>query len=67
MDTPFTFNPQWHDKIGRIYALLERVMVAKSQSKNLLRLRKTNRILSIQATTAIEGNRLTIERNCLFY
>jgi Fic family protein len=62
MDTPFNFNPQWHDEIDGICALLERVIVVKEQSEKILRLRKTNRILSIQATAAIEGNRLTIEQ-----
>ncbi|GHT23666.1 cell filamentation protein Fic [Planctomycetales bacterium] len=62
MDTLFTYNPQWHDKIGRIYALLERVKIAEEQSGNSLHLRRMNRILSVQATTAIEGNHLTVEQ-----
>ncbi|MDR2970511.1 MAG: Fic family protein, partial [Bacteroidales bacterium] len=45
-----------------IYALLERVKISEEQSKDLLHLRRTNRILSIGSTTAIEGNRLTIQQ-----
>ena len=55
----YTQSPSWHEKIGRIYALLERVKISEEQSADLLHLRKTNRILSISGTTAIEGNRLS--------
>jgi Fic family protein len=58
----FTYNPLWHDKIGKIYALLERVKISEEQSKDVLRLRRTNRILSVGSTTAIEGNRLTVQQ-----
>ena len=55
----FTSNAAWHEKIGKIYALLERVKITEEQSADLLHLRKTSRILSIGSTTAIEGNRLS--------
>ena len=55
----YTQSPSWHEKIGRIYALLERVKISEEQAADLLHLRKTNRILSISGTTAIEGNRLS--------
>ena len=58
----FSFNPLWHEKIGKIYALLERVKISEEKSKDVLHLRKTNRILNINATTSIEGNRLSIEQ-----
>jgi hypothetical protein len=43
----FTNNPLWHEKIGKIYALLERVKISEGQSKDVLHLRRTNRILSV--------------------
>jgi len=55
----FTQNASWHEKIGQIYALLERVKISEEQSTDLLHLRKTSRILSIGSTTAIEGNLLS--------
>ena len=58
----FTNNPLWYEKIGKIYALLERVKISEEQSKDVLHLRKTNRILSVGSTTAIEGNRLTVQQ-----
>ena len=58
----FTNNPQWHEQIGKIYALIERVKISEEQSKDVLHLRKTNRILTVGSTTAIEGNRLTVQQ-----
>ena len=58
----FTHNPLWHEQIGKIYALLERVKITEEQSKDVLHLRRTNRILTIGSTTAIEGNRLTVQQ-----
>jgi Fic family protein len=62
MTSFFTNNPLWHEQIGKIYAFLERVKISEEQSKDLLRLQRTNRILSIGSTTAIEGNRLTTQQ-----
>jgi len=62
MQNFFTYNPLWYDKIGKIYALLERVKISEEQSKDVLHLRRTNRILSVGSTTAIEGNRLTVQQ-----
>ena len=59
MNDFFTQNAAWHEKIGRIYALLECVKISEEQSVDLLHLRKTSRVLSIGSTTAIEGNRLS--------
>jgi len=59
MNDFFTQNAAWHEKIGQIYALLERVKISEEQSADVLRLRKASRILSIGSTTAIEGNRLS--------
>ncbi len=58
----YTEAPGWHEKIGAIHALLERVKISEEQSGDTLRLRKLNRIMSIHASTAIEGNRLTLEQ-----
>ena len=56
----FTEDPKWHEKIGAIHALLERVKISEEQSGDVLHLRKLNRILSVHASTAIEGNQLTL-------
>ena len=62
MNAFFTYNPLWHEQIGKIYALLERVKISEEQSKDVLHLRRTNRILTVGSTTAIEGNRLSIQQ-----
>ena len=56
----YSEDPKWHEKIGAIHALLERVKISEERSGDVLHLRKLNRILSIHASTAIEGNRLTL-------
>jgi Fic family protein len=58
----YTEAPGWHEKIGDIHAILERVKISEEQSGNALHLRKLNRITSIHASTAIEGNCLTLEQ-----
>jgi len=58
----YTESPAWHEKIGDIHALLERVKISEEQSGDALRLRKLNRIMSIHASTAIEGNHLTLRQ-----
>jgi Fic family protein len=62
MNIFFVHNPLWHEQIGKIYALIERVKISEEQSKDVLHLRRTNRILSVGSTTAIEGNRLTVQQ-----
>jgi Fic family protein len=56
----YTEDPGWYGKIGDIHALLERVKISEERSGDALRMRKLSRILSIHASTAIEGNRLTL-------
>lgn len=56
----YTDDPRWYEKIGDTHALLERVKISEEQSGDVLHLRKLSRILSIHASTAIEGNRLTL-------
>lgn len=56
----YTDDPRWYAKIGEIHALLERVKISEEQSGDVLQLRKLSRILSIHASAAIEGNRLTL-------
>ena len=64
MNVFYSESPLWHEIIGGIHALLERVKISEEQYKtqhgDVLRLRKINRIMSIHASTAIEGNRLTL-------
>jgi Fic family protein len=61
-DNLYTEAPGWHEKIGAIHALLERVKISEEQSGDVLHLRRLNRILSIHASTAIEGNRLSLSQ-----
>ncbi|MDR1767696.1 MAG: Fic family protein [Propionibacteriaceae bacterium] len=56
----YTDQAAWVDKVGRIYAALERVKISEEQNPNKLMLRRQNRITSVHATTAIEGNRLSV-------
>jgi Fic family protein len=56
----YTDQPSWADKVGRIYAALERVKISEGQNPNTLILRGQSRISSIHSTTAIEGNRLNL-------
>ena len=56
----YTEDPRWYEKIGTIHALLERVKISEEQSGDVLQLRKRSRILSVHASTAIEGNQLTL-------
>jgi Uncharacterized conserved protein len=58
----YSESPTWYEKIGRIYALLERVIISEEQCEDNLRLRKLNRIMSIHSSTAIEGNKLTLNQ-----
>jgi Fic family protein len=58
----YSESPSWHEKIGNIHALLERVRISEERSTDVLRLRKLNRIMSIHASTAIEGNNLTLDQ-----
>ncbi len=58
----YTENPRWHEKIGGIHALLERVKISEERSGDVLHLRRLNRILSVHASTAIEGNQLTLDQ-----
>jgi len=58
----YTEDPGWHEKIGGIHALLERVKISEEKSGDVLHLRKLNRILSIHGSTAIEGNQLSLEQ-----
>ncbi|GHV28598.1 hypothetical protein AGMMS4952_12700 [Spirochaetia bacterium] len=60
MDNFYTESPLWHEKISGIHALLELVKIREEQSGDVLRSWKLNRIMSIHASTAIEGNRLTL-------
>ena len=60
MGNPYSESSEWHDDIGKIYALLEHVISFEKNSSDVLKLRRLNRIMSVHASTAIEGNRLTL-------
>jgi hypothetical protein len=53
MNDFFTYNPLWHEQIGNIYALLERVKISEEQSKDILHLRRTNRIAVAETLIAV--------------
>jgi Fic family protein len=55
----FEMQDAWVDKVGEIYAALERVRISEERNPNKLLLRERSRINSVHATTAIEGNRLS--------
>ncbi len=58
----YTDDPRWYAMIGDIHALLERVKISEEQSDDVLHRRRLSRILSIHASTAIEGNRLSLSQ-----
>ncbi|MDR3108838.1 MAG: Fic family protein [Planctomycetaceae bacterium] len=58
----FSESPGWYEKIGNIHVLIERARMSERQSKDVLRLRRLNRIMSIHASTAIEGNCLNLSQ-----
>ena len=58
----YSESQKWHETIGKIYALSERVTMSEERSSDVLKPRKLNRIMSIHASTAIEGNMLTLEQ-----
>ncbi|MCL2422663.1 MAG: Fic family protein [Micrococcales bacterium] len=57
----FTPQDEWLDQVGRIYVLLQTVQLADASAKHGVGLRRTNRIHSVHSSTAIEGNRLSLE------
>jgi Fic family protein len=62
MERFYSDMPIWYEKIGNIYALLERAKITEEQSSDKLELRKLNRVVSVHASTAIEGNRLSVSQ-----
>ena len=62
MEDFFSESPKWYDRIGEIYALLERVIISEERSSDVLKLRRLNRIMSVHASTAIEGNLLSLDQ-----
>jgi len=60
---PEFFTPQdaWLDQVGRIYALLGMVQEFQAEAPHHLELRRVNRINSVHSSTAIEGNRLSLD------
>ena len=43
----YTEDPGWHEKIGAIHALLERVKISEEKSGDVLHLRKLNLKFSV--------------------
>ena len=53
-------RPEWAERIERIVELVGRVSALEDVARDRLELRRTNRILSVHSSTAIEGNRLSV-------
>ena len=58
----FTHQDEWLDQVGRIYAALQSVEVGEAGTGHRVALRRKNRINSIHSSTAIEGNRLSLDQ-----
>ena len=61
---PEFFTPQdaWMDQVGRIYALIQQTQASEAAAPHRLELRRATRINSVHSSTAIEGNRLSLEQ-----
>ena len=57
----FTPRDEWLDQVGRIYALLQHVEDGEALTGRQVELRRRNRVQSVHASTAIEGNRLSVD------
>jgi len=60
---PEFFTPQddWLGRVGRIYVLLQQLQASEATASHRLELRRANRINSVHSSTAIEGNRLSLD------
>lgn len=58
----FTQRPEWLDRVGRIYAALDRLEASTGTSADMVDLRRRNRLEAVHSSTAIEGNRLTLDQ-----
>lgn len=56
----YTSRPEWREEIDQIVELLGRVSLLEEQSGRSLELRRANRLRSVQSSTAIEGNQMTL-------
>ncbi|MDR3202385.1 MAG: hypothetical protein LBT54_04555 [Bifidobacteriaceae bacterium] len=61
---PEFFAPQdeWLDRVGRIYVLLLSAPGNGAAAGRRVELRRANRINTVRSSTAIEGNRLTLDQ-----
>ncbi|MCL1923724.1 MAG: Fic family protein [Propionibacteriaceae bacterium] len=57
----FTFQNSWVEQVGRIHVLVERLHGAEESLPHRLSLRRASRINSVHSSTAIEGNRLSLD------
>lgn len=48
MNKLYTESPKWHEKIGDIHALVERVKISEEQAGDVLHLRKLNRSVNFR-------------------
>jgi Fic family protein len=56
----FTSQPEWLEKVERIYALVERAIISEEQAANPVELRRSSRVSAVHSSTVIEGNRLSL-------
>ena len=57
----YTSRDEWLDQVGRIYVLLRSVEIDDATAAHPVELRRKNRINSVHSSTAIEGNRLSLD------
>jgi Fic family protein len=57
----FTPRDAWLGQVGRIYVLLQGAQAGEAGAANRVELRRANRIKSVHWSTAIEGNRLSLD------
>ena len=57
----YTPRDEWLDQVGRIYVLLQSVEIDDAAAAHPVELRRKNRINSVHSSTAIEGNRLSLD------
>ncbi|MDR2381445.1 MAG: hypothetical protein LBE08_09815, partial [Bifidobacteriaceae bacterium] len=58
----FTPRDEWLDQVGRIYVLLRTAQFGGVSAERQVELRRKNRIQSVHSSTAIEGNRLSLDQ-----
>ena len=56
----YTPQPEWPNRVERIIELVGRVSALEEIAHDPVELRRTNRLMSVHSSTAIEGNQLSL-------